>query len=88
MLTYSLDLFLGVECMPGTTDTIYISRQIQEKYIGKNSNLYGAFVDLEKVFDRVPRKVGPVAGFNESRHTRVDCMCGSDNVWLKMRKVI
>ena len=40
----------------GTTDTIFILRQIQEKYI-KNCNLYFAFVDLEKAFDRVPRKV-------------------------------
>ena len=47
------------EFMPGcgTTDPIFISRQIQEKYIGKNRNLYFAFVDLEKAFERVPRKV-------------------------------
>ena len=41
----------------GTTDTIFILRQIQEKYIGKNCNLYFAFVELKKAFDRVPRKV-------------------------------
>ena len=41
----------------GTTDTIFILRHIQEKYIGKNRNLYFAFVDLEKAFDRVPRNV-------------------------------
>ena len=41
----------------GTTDAIFILRQIQEKYINKNRNLYFAFVDLEKAFDRVPRKV-------------------------------
>ena len=41
----------------GTTDAIFILRQIQEKYINKNHNLYFAFVDLEKAFDRVPRKV-------------------------------
>ena len=41
----------------GITDAIFISRQIQEKYIGKNRNFYFAFVDLEKAFDRVPRKV-------------------------------
>ena len=41
----------------GATDIIFILRQIQEKYIGKNRNLYFAFVDLEKAFDRVPRKV-------------------------------
>ena len=45
--------------MPGrsTTDAIFILRQIQEKYIGKNRNLYFAFVDLVKACDRVPRKV-------------------------------
>ena len=41
----------------GTTDAIFILRQIEEKYIGKNCNLYFAFVDLEKVFGRVLRKV-------------------------------
>ena len=40
-----------------TTDAIFILRQLQEKYLGKKKNLYFAFVDLEKAFDRVPRKV-------------------------------
>ena len=41
----------------GTTDAIFIVRQLQEKYIAANKRLYFAFVDLEKAFDRVPRKV-------------------------------
>ena len=41
----------------GTTDAIFIVRQLQEKYLAKNKKLYFAFVDLEKAFDRVPRKV-------------------------------
>ena len=41
----------------GTTDAIFITRQLQEKYLAKNRKLYFAFVDLEKAFDRVPRKV-------------------------------
>ena len=41
----------------GTTDAIFIVRQIQEAYIRKNRNLFFAFVGLEKAFDRVPRKV-------------------------------
>ena len=41
----------------GTTDAIFIVRQLQEKYIAANKPLYFAFVDLEKAFDRVPRKV-------------------------------
>ena len=40
----------------GTTDAIFIIRQLQEKYIAENMPLYFAFVDLEKAFDRVPRK--------------------------------
>ena len=35
----------------GTTDAIFIMRQVQKK------KLYYAFVDLEKAFDRVPREV-------------------------------
>ena len=41
----------------GTTDAIFILRRLQEKYIGKHKPLYFAFVDLEKAFDCVPRKV-------------------------------
>ena len=41
----------------GTTDGIFILRQVHEKYLGKHKDLYFAFVDLPKAFDRVPRKV-------------------------------
>ena len=41
----------------GTTDTIFGVRQLQEKYLATNKRLNIAFVDLEKAFDRVPRKV-------------------------------
>ena len=41
----------------GTTDAMFIVRQIQVAYIRKNLNLYFAFVHLEKAFDRAPRKV-------------------------------
>ena len=40
-----------------TTDAIFIVRQLQEKYLGKNKELWMAFVDFEKAFDRVPREV-------------------------------
>ena len=41
----------------GTTDAIFVVRQLQEKYIAANKRLYMTFVDLEKALDQVPRKV-------------------------------
>ena len=41
----------------GTTDAIFILRQMHEKFLGKRKDLFFAFVDLEKAFDRVPRDV-------------------------------
>ena len=35
----------------GTTDTIFLVRQLHEKYLSANKRLYMAFVDLEKAFD-------------------------------------
>ena len=40
----------------GTTDAIFVEKQLQEKYLA-NKRLYMAFVDLEKAFDGVPQKV-------------------------------
>ena len=40
----------------GTTEAIFIMRQVQEKHQAKKK-LYYAFVDLEKAFDRVTREV-------------------------------
>ena len=39
----------------GTTDAIFILRQLQEKHLAENKKLHFVFVDLEKAFDRVPR---------------------------------
>ena len=46
----------------GTTDAIFIIRQLQEKFLSrkdphdKNLTLFFAFVDLEKAFDCVPER--------------------------------
>ena len=41
----------------GTIDAVFISRRLQEGYHAKEKKLCMCFVDLEKAFDRVPRKV-------------------------------
>ena len=48
------DSQFGFDPGRGTTDAIFV---LQEKYLAANKRLYKAFVDLEKAFDRVPRKV-------------------------------
>ena len=41
----------------GTIDAIFVARQMQEKFKGKKKDLFFAFIDLEKAFDRIPRDV-------------------------------
>jgi len=41
----------------GTMDTLFIVRRMQEEYRAKEKKMYMCFVDLEKAFDRVPRRV-------------------------------
>ena len=41
----------------GTTDIVLILRMMQEEYHAKGKKLYICFVDQEKAFDRVQRKV-------------------------------
>ena len=41
----------------GTTDAIFIVRQLPEKHLAANKPLFMAFVDLEKAFDRVLQNV-------------------------------
>ena len=45
--------------MPGhtTTDVIFILRYMHEKHHLKEKTMYAAFIDLEKAFNRVPRKL-------------------------------
>ena len=40
----------------GTTDAVFVVRQLRD-YLAANKRLYMAFVDLEKAFDGVARKV-------------------------------
>ena len=40
----------------GTIDAVFILRRMQDEYHAKGQMLYMCFVDLEKTFDRLPRK--------------------------------
>ena len=41
----------------GTVDAIFIVRRMREEYQKKDKKLCMCFIDMEKIFDRVPRKV-------------------------------
>ena len=41
----------------GTINAVYVARRIQEGYLAKQKKLYMCYVDLEKAFHRVLRKV-------------------------------
>ena len=51
------DMQFGFVPGKGTVDAIFLVRQLQEKFLEKRKDLFFAFVDLEKTFDRVPREV-------------------------------
>ena len=51
------DMQFGFRAGKSTTNEIFIVRQLQEKYLEKKKELWMAFIDLEKAFDRIPREV-------------------------------
>ena len=52
-----IDMQFGFMKGKGTTDAIFMARQMQENFRVKGKKLYFGFVDLEKAFDRVPKEV-------------------------------
>ena len=46
----------GFSAGRSTTDAIFILLQMQQKYVKNKQKLYHVFVDLEKAFDRIPRR--------------------------------
>ena len=46
----------GFRANRGTTEMVFVLRQLQEKFREQNKGLYVTFVDLTKVFDTVSRK--------------------------------
>ena len=41
----------------GTTDALFLVQRLQKEHQVKDKRMYMCFVDLEKAFDRVPRRV-------------------------------
>ena len=50
------DMQFGFMPGKGKIDSVFILRRLQEEYIAKQKKLNMCFVNLEKAFDRVPRK--------------------------------
>jgi len=52
-----LDMQFGFMKGKGTTDAIFVVRQMQKKFRAKGKRLCFGFVDLKKAFDKFPREV-------------------------------
>ena len=57
----------------GTTDAIFILRQLQEKCLQKKKNIYFAFVDLERAFDRVPDDLSYIINLFKGKGDALSC---------------
>ena len=72
----------GFMAEKSTTDAIFIVHQLQEKYLARIKELWMAFVDLEKAFDRVLREmvwwVLRCLGVDESNSQPVPSQAGAD----------
>ena len=51
------DMQFGFVPGKGTAHALFILKRMQEEFHGREKKVYLCFVDLEKAFDRVPRKV-------------------------------
>ena len=51
------DMQFGFTPGKGTIHALFILRRMQEEFRGREKKLYTCFANLEKAFDRVPRKV-------------------------------
>ena len=49
------DMQFGFSPRKGTTDAVFVVKQMQEKHLEGQKDLYFTFVDPEKAYDRVPR---------------------------------
>ena len=70
----------------GTIDAIFILRHMLEEYLAKQKKVYMCFVDLEKAFNRVSRKVVEWAmrkkGISEALVATVMSLCkGRSESW-------
>ncbi|XP_066271708.1 titin-like [Branchiostoma lanceolatum] len=57
----------GFRAKRGTTDMIFVLRQIQEKCREQNTGLYAAFIDLTKAFDTPTERVSTEPSLRETK---------------------
>ena len=73
------EMQLGFEPGGGTTGSIFVVRQLQEKYIAANKLRYFTVVDPQESFDHISRKVLWWA-LKEPQGCGMGCACHSRHV--------